>query len=584
MSTAVTELPARLVRAGHALRVVRLPGTSAQDWQRVRDRLDTLGLVAGAAGVAVPATHAAAVLDVVAGDVEVSASARQLVDRHAGRRLALRQAVGAPAPACADEAALAVELSACGFARALRPFQARDVSRLVDIGSGGNFAVPGAGKTTMTYAQFALLRGRGLVDAMAVVAPWSAHEAWRTEAHDCFADGRAPQVATLPGSLSPDVDVALLAYPRLLDAAAVAELRSFAWHRRLLLVFDEAHRVKRGRDGAWGEVAADLAVDVPYRMVLTGTPVPNGMADLSAQLDLAWPGFGEELAVGGMSTSRDRIFVRTTKAELGLPPLELRHVDVPLDDDHRDVYAAMAGDAAALVHDPAAAADLAELGRAVLRLVAAATDVSTVAPGAVARPGAKLRAAAELVRTNAAAGRKTLVWASFRRHVATLAGLLAELEPAVVTGDVPTDDPSAATDRERELARFRTDPACHVLIATPQTLGEGISLHRVCSDQVHLDRTFNAGLWLQSLDRTHRLGMDADARPTATVLVADDTLDVRVRELVDGKVARMAAVLDDASLASLTPPMDAADRLADLTVDDAVALLRRNGRTGGQAS
>jgi len=57
--------------------------------------------------------------------------------------------------------------------------------------------------------------------------------------------------------------------------------------------------------------------------------------------------------------------------------------------------------------------------------------------------------------------------------------------PAVVDGSVPVCDPRAGTDREREIARFRTDPNCTVLVATPHTLSEGVSLHHTTTHQIH---------------------------------------------------------------------------------------------------
>jgi hypothetical protein len=126
-------------------------------------------------------------------------------------------------------------------------------------------------------------------------------------------------------------------------------------------------------------------------------------------------------------------------------------------------------------------------------------------------------------------------------------------------------DPAAPTDRAREIARFRQDPACTVLVATPHTLAEGISLHHTTTHQIHLDRTFNAGMFLQSLDRTHRLGLPVDAECTVTYLVAErahggDTVDAVVASRLNTKVSAMGQILDDPGLADLALP-DLDDRL-----------------------
>lgn len=168
-------------------------------------------------------------------------------------------------------------------------------------------------------------------------------------------------------------------------------------------------------------------------------------------------------------------------------------------------------------------------------------------PTAHVRP-AKIIRTAQVVAANHARGRKTLIWSSFVGNVAALRDALSEYSPAVITGATPVADGAAVTDRTRQLDRFRTDPSCRVLIATPQTLREGVSLHRVCFDQIHVDRGFGAGTFLQSLDRTHRLGMDPASAPTCTILIAAGTIDAVVHQILTRKVAAMADALNDASL------------------------------------
>jgi SNF2 family DNA or RNA helicase len=122
-----------------------------------------------------------------------------------------------------------------------------------------------------------------------------------------------------------------------------------------------------------------------------------------------------------------------------------------------------------------------------------------------------------IVAANAAEGRKTLVWASFVRSIMTLDSLLKEFQPVVVHGGTP--------DRDDQLQKFREDPDCAVLVSNPATLGEGISLHQVCHDAVYVDRDFQAGRFLQSLDRIHRLGLAPGTKTRITVLSAQGTID-----------------------------------------------------------
>lgn len=462
-----------------------------------------------------------------------------------------------------------VDLATCGFVRELRAFQRSAVARLLVAQGGANFSVPGSGKTTVAYAVFAGLRVRGVAHGMLVIAPPAAFEAWADEAHECFAPGRVPRLRIRPKSIANSDEVIVLNYERLSDPAVRAALRAWARNRKVLTVFDEAHRAKAGEKSRRGAAAAVLARSSDAVLTLTGTPQPNASSDLTAIFDLVWPGQGHRLVDGDLADVRERAFVRATKGDLALPALDLRVERVELDPAHRLLYAAMADRVGEITSS--AEADAAEAGAAIMRLLAAA-----VHPAAVFTRGepwslpdderadwdleailnepmqhvrsSKIVRAAELVAENRREGRKTLVWSCFVDVVRLLGEALADHKPAVIVGATPIDDPAAPTDRVRELERFRRDPDCWVLVATPQTLGEGISLHRTCIDQIHVDRSYNAGTWLQSIDRTHRLGLPADARPTCTVLVAADTIDVRVGEVLAAKVAAMGKALNDPSL------------------------------------
>lgn len=265
-----------------------------------------------------------------------------------------------------------------------------------------------------------------------------------------------------------------------------------------------------------------------------------------------------------------------TKDELGLPPLRSITEHVPLSPAHERVYDAMVSAAArAVLRNPTLQSDLTRAGRIIMLLLQAATDPTAVldVSGDLAMlndrtdldlellvralPASfvptKFVRVAQLVESHRDAGRKVVVWANFRHHVQRLERLLAPHEPAVIYGEV------GKADRESEINRFRHDQGCSVLVATPHTLSEGVSLHHTTTHQIHLDRTFNAGMMLQSLDRTHRLGLPPDADCTVTYLLAtrrdgSDTIDDIAGQRLDAKVLEMARKLNDHQLATLALP------------------------------
>lgn len=523
-------------------------------------------------------------------DAAAASAARSAVTHGDGLDLVLAQDVAEQTSWPVEIGGARLEVSDLGLQRPLRPFQEDAVARLLRAGGGANFSVPGAGKTAVALAVYAGLRSVGDVRRLLVVAPLSAFESWRAEAEACFIAGDLPAIEFSPAV--PRAEIVVVNYERLQAARHLERLKDWLRARPTLVTFDEAHRAKAGRGGVRGAAALELAALAGRRMVLTGTPAPNGPRDLERVFDLAWPGQGARLV---RTALRDRAFVRVTKDDLGLPPLRTVVERVRLTDEHRRLYEAMRDAAVqASIDDPGLVDDLARAGRIMMLLLQATTNpaalLDPLSPlellddyvpadlSSLARSAARTVTPAKLVQTtrvvqqHATDGHKTIVWASFRHHVGSLARLLGPWSPAIVTGQTPVDQPDAPTDRRRELDRFRNDPACAVLIATPHTLGEGVSLHKVCTRQVHVDRTFNAGLYLQSVDRTHRLGLPADAVCENRVLVASDTLDEYVHERLTEKVATMSRLLNDRSVSTLAlPDLDEVVGVEDVLLGEASA-------------
>lgn len=463
---------------------------------------------------------------------------------------------------------------------ALTDFQLRDISRLLTLSHGANFSVPGAGKTRVALAVYHARKSLGQVRRLLIVAPKSAYGAWQDENLECFA--ARPLEMRVIGDHVGSGEALILNYERLPQLANGLA----AWLRQepTMMIVDEGHRMKRGNAGVHGRTVLSLAPLARHRLILTGTPAPNGVADLQNVMSFPWPGSGRGQVQRATSSGDLRaasrllkpLFARTTKSELGLPPFEPKVAYVDLPPLHRQVYKALLG------HFASEAPDLAQLGRVVMYLLMAA-DCPSLIPmgttpyeplsymvpplGAVADPvlqsllrdlpsyevSPKYLAATQIANRNAELGRKTIVWSTFVRSLTSLNLLMDPLNPAMVHG--------GTEDRDEQIRRFMRDPNCWVLLTNPATLGEGISLHRTTNDAVYVDRDFAAGRYLQSLDRIHRLGLPHDAQVNVTVLVASQTIDQVVEQRLSQKLRFMGAVLDDPDV----------EELADLSEDPTIA-------------
>ncbi|WNG88497.1 DEAD/DEAH box helicase [Mycobacterium sp. ITM-2016-00317] len=457
----------------------------------------------------------------------------------------------------------------------LTGFQQRDVGKLLGLAHGANFSVPGAGKTRAALAVFQARRKAGQVRRMLVVSPKSAFESWQFEVEECLADGF--DIAIMSGPVPPPGAILLVNYERLPDA--VSALQRWVQAEPTLMVLDEAHRMKLGGLGAWGSACLALGPYAASRLILTGTPAPNGVTDLANLLSFVWPGQGRRAVLNAVEGNDLRtaskllspLFVRTTKHELDLPPVTrvVRRVTLPF--YHRELYDALLGQASGRLSGETTRMET--LGRVLMYLLMAATSPALLSVGASRyeplpyrvpplQPaiGSTMEAlmrdlphhelspkyaeVAQIVRDNANKGRKTLVWSTFVRNLTSLGVVLGDFNPALIHG--------GTEDREAELRKFRKDEGCFVLLSNPATLGEGVSLHHDCHDAVYVDRDFAAGRFMQSLDRIHRLGLAPDVETRITVLVADATIDEVIEQRLAAKLAFMGGILDDPAVLALT--------------------------------
>lgn len=465
----------------------------------------------------------------------------------------------------------------------LTSFQERDIAKLLTLRHGANFSVPGAGKTRVGLAVFQALRQEKAIERLLIVGPKSSYEAWQHENLECLRFPLNMEIAE--GSPISTSNAVIVNYERLPNM--ITTLGQWLTERPSMIILDEAHRMKLGADGAYGAACLALGPRSRRRLILTGTPAPNGVKDLENLFGFVWPGTGRQSVLravdGGDLPQASRalkpLFVRTTKGELDLPPVEPSLRIVPLPPLHAEIYKALVGQFSARA--AGFEGDFQALGRILVYMLMAATSPALLAVGTSRHEplayqvppltvpedsslyqlmqdlpayemSPKYQEVLAIVSENAARGRKTLVWSTFIRSLNTLERLLAQFGPAMVHGG--TDD------REAQIQRFRMDPDCMVLLSNPATLGEGISLHHECHDAVYVDRDFAAGRFLQSLDRIHRLGLDPDVTTRITVLASEGTIDGVVEARLADKLAFMGGILDD----------PAVQRLADLDEEPSV--------------
>jgi SNF2 family DNA or RNA helicase len=482
------------------------------------------------------------------------------------------------------------ELTQTNFIRKLTKEQVRDSLKLLNLGHGANFSVPGSGKTTTLLAINSILRKKKNIDKLVVVGPRNAFISWDDEIKACFGK-YAPEIVRLTGGkdkisklLHEAPEITLITYHQL--PLVIDQIASFINRNKVHLVLDESHRIKGGSPKVHYSAVIKLADIARRRDIMSGTPMPQSTDDLKPQIEFLWPGANilenalaisdEEKRIGVVNKILKPLYVRTTKSELGISPPRLYTTEIELGPAQNDLYNLLKSETARLLSgmNRDDIKTFRRLGKQVVRLLQVASNPMLVTNyeeyfeetasiplntrkwellteySKYEKP-VKIEYAVKRVRDLVNTGRKVVVWSTFVQNIQLLEKLLANEGSVSIYGAIETGDENEAQTREWRIRRFHEDPTCRVLIGNPAACGEGISLHKVSHYAIYVDRSFNAAHYLQSLDRIHRLGIPKNIVTEVEILQAKNTIDCVVDDRLKEKISVMSSVLDDFDLKAL---------------------------------
>lgn len=156
-----------------------------------------------------------------------------------------------------------------------------------------NFSVPGAGKTSTVYGAYAYLKSLSLdnvkkVDRLLIISPLAAFAPWKNEFKECF--GRDATVKELVGVSPTDrekhfysdiyTEVTLISYQSASNIQDIKYIKDYLTRYKVMVVLDEAHKIKNTEGGKQAEAILSIAKYAKSRVILTGTPAPNGYQDI----------------------------------------------------------------------------------------------------------------------------------------------------------------------------------------------------------------------------------------------------------------------------------------------------------------
>lgn len=462
-------------------------------------------------------------------------------------------------------------LEECNFQRTLTKEQFENVKKIGSLPACATFSVPGAGKTTEALAYFCCKKNPET--KLFIVCPKNAFAVWEEQVWEIFKDenisvkrltGGADNIKSI---LDDPPDVSLITYQQL--PFVVSLVADFFLKNEVYLFLDESHRMKRGDGGVIGSAILSLSHLPKAKCIMSGTPLPNSVADLLPQFRFLYPEICAETE--NVKELIKPVYVRTTKSQLNIPEVTRIATPISLAPAQRELYRLLCSEIARENHSKLTALDrrkLRSLGRSALRLIQLVSNPALMATKvhfehkelltAVLEEGdsPKLSYVTYRARELAAQGKKTIIWSSFVNNVELVASRLYDLGADYIHGGVEAGSEEEEYTREAKIKRFHDDDRAFVLVANPAACSEGISLHTVCHHAIYLDRNYNAAQYLQSEDRIHRLGLPENQETTVEIVYSPETIDEAVGERLNAKIQVMAEVLDDEDLRVDPIPFD----------------------------
>jgi len=496
-------------------------------------------------------------------NAEISPKAKQLIDISLRQRNdVLNVANLSPIP----ENEIQTQLNKLGFKRTLTKEQILNVSKLSRLKFGATFSVPGAGKTTEAISFYLLHRQEH--QKLIVICPKNAFSAWEEQLSECFKSSPPTTIRLVNGleKIANDLnnakfDVFLISYQQYNLASNL--IANYLHNNQSFVFVDESHRIKGGNKTETGRQIQKIAHLPIGKLIMSGTPLPQGEGDLLPQYSFLFPS-DEAVDEKNVRQKIQSIYVRTTKNELLDPvdfPLNIIKTPIPLHEAQKFLYDLIRSEELRQVSGLATNERriYRQLGKSYMRLLQVVSNPPLLLKSNYSFPDAlreaieygpsnKITYAALKARQLAKEGKKVLIWSGFVENIESITQILADLGAKYIHGKVEAGSEEEENTRERIVKEFHDDPNMFVLVANPAACAEGISLHKVCHHAIYIDRNYNAAQYLQSMDRIHRLGLLKGTSTTIEILYSPSSIDDLINTRLLNKIDRMAQVLQDENL------------------------------------
>jgi len=366
---------------------------------------------------------------------------------------------------------------------------------------------------------------------------------------------------------------------------SVSWLKAVMWN---LIVVDESHYIKSSQTKRWKALKI-LREFSERRVIMTGTPIVNNVADLWTQLEFlgeGWSGFpsfeafrkfygqwistgtGYEVFTGLQNVpllqerlARVSFSTRKKEAMPDLPDKTYDVIDVEMTAEQEKVYSVLASSLYAEIESELASDSknpsvtvnnvlvkllrLAQITSGFVKLDGDIDGDGEWVDGDVNRfdPNPKFEELVRIIKDTPSTS-KIIVWACFVQDVRSIAARLKLEGVGHVTYYGGTKD----ADRQEAVRLFNNDRDTQVFVGNPAAGGTGLNLLGNCDEDTACDHViyFSQGWSMatraQSEDRAHRRGTKRPVQVTDLCVV--DAIDFDIRKRVMSKRLTALAVQD----------------------------------------
>lgn len=224
--------------------------------------------------------------------------------------------------------------------------------------------------------------------------------------------------------------------------------------------------------------------------------------------------------------------LRRTKDLLDLPEKTIIHEELEMEDEQATFYSN-------IVEGLVSEVDKVSINTSTLLSMVTRLRQATACPSILTTKNIssiKIDRAVDLIKQIITNGDKVVVFSVFKPTLSEISDKIQELNPLVCTGDMKESEISD------NIYKFQNDDNYKVMCATTAKMGTGITLNRA-SYAIFIDCPWTSAQCTQCEDRIHRIGSKNSV--FIYYLWAKDTIDERVKSIVEAKEAISDYIIDD---------------------------------------